>query len=104
MFFVTNKIALKRIGFFLSGISLIVFVGSMALGFTALNDKQVINFAIILNRESKIHEEPSVSSSSKFSLHEGTRVSVLESNADWTNIKLENGNEGWVKATDVGLF
>jgi uncharacterized protein YgiM (DUF1202 family) len=37
-------------------------------------------------------------------LHEGTKVSVLESNPDWTNIKLENGNEGWVKTTDVGLF
>ncbi|MES2761994.1 MAG: tetratricopeptide repeat protein [Bacteroidota bacterium] len=104
MFFVTGNMILKRIGFFLGGISFIVFIGSMVLGFTALNDKQLINFAIILNRESKIHEEPGDESASKFSLHEGTRVSVLESNPTWTNIKLENGNEGWVKTTDVGLF
>lgn len=104
LFFVSHKIAFKRIGFFLSGISLIVFVSSMILGFTAMEDKQVTNFAIITNRETKIHEEPSVSSKSKFSLHEGTRVSVLESNPDWTNIKLENGNEGWVKTIDIGLF
>ena len=76
----------------------------MVMGYAAIEDKQVTNFAIILNRESKIHEEPASSSNAKFKLHEGTKVSVLESNTNWTNIKLENGNEGWVKTTDVGLF
>ena len=102
LFFTASQIALKRIGFFLSGISFVVFILSMVMGYAAIEDKQVTNFAIILNRESKIHEEPTTSS--KFKLHEGTKVSVLESNPDWTNIKLENGNEGWVKTTDVGLF
>ncbi len=104
LFFITRQIALKRIGFFLSAISLIVFVASMVLGHTAVEDKQVTNFAIITTRESKVHEEPNANSTSKFSLHEGTRISVLESNSDWTNIKLENGNEGWVKTTDLGMF
>jgi len=104
LFFTSSQLTLKRIGFFFSGLSLIAFIISLIMGFTSLEDKQVTNFAIILSRESKIHEEPTNTSSSKFSLHEGTRVSVLESNADWTNIKLENGNEGWVKTTDVGLF
>lgn len=104
MFFISKHVGLKRIGFFLSSISLIVFIGSILLGYTALNDKQTINFAIILNRESKIHEEPNLESGSKFSLHEGTKVSVLETNSTWTNIKIENGNEGWVKTSDIGLF
>lgn len=104
LFFITNHLLLKRIGFFLSALSLIVFVGSMVLGFTAINDKQVTSFAIILNRESKINEEPNSVSKTKFNLHEGTKVSVLETNTDWTNIKLENGNEGWIKTSEVGLF
>jgi tetratricopeptide (TPR) repeat protein len=104
MFFVSNQLLLKRFGFFFSGISLIVFIATMVLGFSALDDKQELNFAIVTNRESKIREEPNVTSKSKFSLHEGTKVSVLESNPEWTNIKLENGNEGWIKTTEVGLF
>lgn len=104
IFFISNQLFLKRLGFFLGSISFIVFIGSMILGFTALNDKQELNFAIVTNRESKIYEEPNRASKSKFSLHEGTRVSVLETNPDWTNIKLENGNEGWIKTSDVGLF
>ncbi len=76
----------------------------MVLGFTALEDKQEVNFAIVTNRESRIHEEPIVTSKTKFSLHEGTKVGVLETNTEWTNIKLENGNEGWIKTTEIGLF
>lgn len=104
LFFTTNLLFLKRIGFFLSTLSFIVFIGSILLGFTALNDKQVIKFAIIMERESRIHEEPNTTSKSKFALHEGTKVNVLETNTDWTNIKLENGNEGWIKTSDLGLF
>ena len=40
----------------------------------------------------------------KFNLHEGTKTSILETNENWTNIKLENGNEGWIKTTEIGLF
>lgn len=104
LFFVTNNMILKRLGFFISLISLIVFISSMALGYTSLHNKQQTKFAVIIVRESKIHEEPNTTSSSKFSLHEGTKIKVLETNTEWTNIKLENGNEGWIKTTEVGLF
>lgn len=104
LFFISKHIALKRLGFFVSILCLISFIGSMALGYAALNNKQETKFAIILIKETKIHEEPNTTSESKFSLHEGTKVKVLETNTEWTNIKLENGNEGWLKTTEVGLF
>ena len=104
IFFVSGSITIKRLSFFTSVLCLIVFIGSMTLGFSALRSKQQISFAIITTRETKIHEEPSTTSNSKFSLHDGTKVSVIETNDNWTNIKLENGNEGWVKTADIGLF
>jgi tetratricopeptide (TPR) repeat protein len=104
LFFVLGSMSIKRLSFFTSGLCLIAFIGSMVLGFSALHSKQQISFAIITTRESKIFEEPNPASKSKFSLHDGTKVSVIETNQNWTNIKLENGNEGWVKTTDIGLF
>lgn len=104
VFFTTKQLILKRIGFLFSSLSLIVFISSIVLGFIALKDKQVTNFAIVLKRESKVLEEPTISSKTKFNLHEGTKINVLESNLNWTNIKLENGNEGWIKTSEIGLF
>lgn len=104
MFFISKNLALKRIGFFAGFLFFIVFAGSMVCGFSALDDKQNNRFAIITSRETKSHEEPSATSTSKFSLHEGTRVRVLETNPEWSNIKLENGNEAWIKTADAGFF
>lgn len=104
MYFMAKQVAFRRLGFFVSMISLFAFIISMVLGFTALNAKQQIKFAIITARETKIQSEPNKTSVSKFSLHEGTKVQVLETNPEWTNIRLENGNEGWVATDDAGLF
>jgi tetratricopeptide (TPR) repeat protein len=104
LFTLSKSILLKRVGFTLSILSFCVFVCAMLLGYFSLNLKKQTHFAIILSHEVKIHAEPNDLSGSKFSLHEGTKVSVLNQTDKWLNIKLENGNEGWVKSNSVGLF
>ena len=104
VFLVSKHIPTKRISFFSSMLFLLVFFSSMLLGFSALKNKHQVKFAIILPKETNIKAEPIASTKSKFQLHSGTKVKVLETNEEWTNIKLENGNEGWVKTSDVGLF
>lgn len=104
LFFSSTSATLKKSGFFLGLISLIGFILSMSMGYISLNDKKEIHFAIIVSKETKIYNEPEDNQNQKFSLHEGTKVKVLESNKEWTSIQLENGNEGWVKTSDVGLF
>lgn len=104
LFIFSKFVLLKRGGFMASILSFCVFVCAMLLGYFSLNLKKQTHFAIILSHEIKIHAEPNDLSGSKFSLHEGTKVSVLNQTDKWLNIKLENGNEGWVKSNSVGLF
>jgi tetratricopeptide (TPR) repeat protein len=104
LFILSKSILLKRLGFIASVLSFCVFVCAMLLGYFSLNLKKQTHFAIILSHEVKIHTEPNDLSDSKFSLHEGTKVSVLNQSDKWLNIKLENGNEGWVKSNYAGLF
>lgn len=103
--FVNSGILLvKRICFLFSCVLLIGFITTYFLGYSALKAKVENKFAIILSREIKIMNEPTQSATSKFSLHEGTKIRVVENNGDWLLIKLDNGNEGWVKAGDVGII
>jgi tetratricopeptide (TPR) repeat protein len=103
--FINSSILLvKRISFLLSCLLLIGFISTYFLGYSALKAKVENKFAIILSREIKIMNEPTQSATSKFSLHEGTKIRVVENNGDWLLIKLDNGNEGWVKAGDVGII
>lgn len=103
--FVNSEILLlKRISFLVSSILFVSFLISYFLGYSALKDRYENKFAIVLNNEIKILNEPTPIAKTKFSLHEGTKIRVIENNGDWLLIKLDNGNEGWVKLTEVGII
>ena len=54
-------------------------------------------FGIIFDRKIEIWAEPNFRSENLFSLHEGTKVQVLDSLQEWKKIKIANGSEGWIK-------
>lgn len=104
LFFAGPSTFVKRASFFITIVLIVVFFVVYFLGKSAVNAKTENNFAVITTPQVKIFTEPSATSTSKFNLHEGTRVKIIELNADWVLIKLENGNEGWLKLTEVGVF
>ncbi|MEO6305201.1 MAG: tetratricopeptide repeat protein [Bacteroidia bacterium] len=107
LFFVfvnSSILIIKRISFLISCLLVISFVVTYFLGYSALQSKVENKFAIITAKEVKIMNEPTATASSKFSLHEGTKIRVEENNGNWLLIKLDNGNEGWLKISDVGII
>jgi len=52
--------------------------------------------AIILSRECEARSGPANGEELLFSLHEGTKVTVVEERGSWKRIALPDGNEGWV--------
>ena len=104
LFIAGPTVVVKRLSFFVSLVLLVSFFVIYFLGNSAKNAKVQNDFAIITAPETKVFSEPTATSASKFGLHEGTRVRIVELNADWVLIKLENGNEGWLRLSDVGVF
>lgn len=104
LFLAGPSVFVKRLSFFATIILIVSFFSVYFLGKSAADAKVETSFAIITSPQVKIYTEPEISSTSKFNLHEGTRVKIMELNADWVLIKLENGNEGWLKLSDVGVF
>ena len=100
----SSMLFVKRISFLLSCVLVISFFITYFLGYSALQSKVENKFAIITSKEVKIMNEPTTTASSKFSLHEGTKIRVVENNGNWLLIKLDNGNEGWLKVSDVGII
>ena len=44
---------------------------------------------------------PSEKSTKLFTLHIGTKLKINDQIGDWVNIKIANGNKGWVLITDI---
>lgn len=104
LFVSSGILLLRRIAFTLSCFLFFVFLLSWFFGYSALRSKVENKFAIVTAREVRIMNEPTATATMKFNLHEGTKIRVVENNGDWLLIKLDNGNEGWVKMSDVGII
>ena len=107
LFFVymsSGRLAIKRASFIGAAFGLLAFTVTYMLGYSATQAKYENKFAIILSRETRVMNEPTPAATSKFGLHEGTRVHVVDRNGDWLLIRLDNGNEGWLKLQDVGII
>lgn len=104
VFYSITQPGLRRLFFSFSLLFVFGFIISYALGSAAVRSKSVNKFAIVLSKEVKVMSEPTPAASIRFRLHEGTKVRVIENNGDWLLIKLENGNEGWLMAPDLGII
>ncbi len=57
--------------------------------------------AIVLTPSITVKSSPSDGGTDLFLIHEGLKVKVTDKLGDWREIKLSDGNEGWIKETDL---
>lgn len=57
--------------------------------------------AIIFASSIVVTNAPSINSTNLFTLHSGTKIEILDTIGEWINIKIANGNEGWIKKREI---
>ena len=87
----------KRFYFSFSLLSMLFLILSFSVSSLKSSIKKEEIFGIIFDRKIEIWAEPNFRSENLFSLHEGTKVQVLDSLQEWKKIKIANGAEGWIK-------
>ena len=97
IYLLNKTIKLKRIFFVLSLFSLILFLSSFTIKFFANAEQENKKYAIIFSNEINIWSEPNLRAEIQFTLHEGTKVELLDSLDEWKKIRIANGSEGWIK-------
>jgi DNA uptake lipoprotein len=100
----SNKVGLKKLGFFFAGISLLLSILSYSFASTRTDEITNREYAIIFSPSVTIKGSPDVSGTELFLLHEGTKVKVIDQLGDWRNIQLSDGNEGWLKKEDIEMI
>lgn len=101
MFLFSIKNILRKL-FFWTG-SFIFIISLLFIVFAVNGRSAVINnhSAIVMQAVSTAKSSPSDSSTDLFIIHEGTKVTINEKLDDWTEIKLSDGNVGWIKTNDI---
>lgn len=97
LFILSYNNSLKKLGFW--GGSLL-FIFSIITFFVAQQKYELtINSseAIITSPTTTVSGAPNEKGTKLFILHEGTKVNITAEEGDWTEIKIANGNVGWIK-------
>jgi len=60
--------------------------------------------AIIFTSSIVVNSAPTSNSTNLFSLHSGSKIEILDTIGEWINIKITNGNSGWIKKSDCKVL
>tara|TARA_B110000967_G_C18788109_1_gene511859 strand:- start:386 stop:1132 length:747 start_codon:yes stop_codon:yes gene_type:complete len=104
-YYLSHSESKKRLFFVSSSIVMLLLISSLTLLIKkeSLDDKT--NPAIVYVKEAEVKAEPNLRSETSFTLHEGTKVLVIEAyNADWSKIKLSNGETGWISNSELKVL
>lgn len=92
----TQSAMIKRLTFFLA----LVFVGVSGSSYLFARSQYQANYissdAIIVSNRVTIYSAPNTTSTTLFILHDGLKVTILQSENKWNKIMLPDGSVGWI--------
>lgn len=96
LFLRARRMGLRKVGFFVGILALLVFVFSFIFSMEKRNEAKEKNHAIIMTPAVTVKSSPNDGSVDLFVLHEGTKVTLLDETDGWNKVKIANGSEGWL--------
>lgn len=101
LFFFTQNGLIKRLSFW-CGI-LVVVISIFSFNFGARHKKRITehNFAIITRTSVTVKSSPAENGTDLFMIHEGLKVEIKDNLGQWLQIRLSDGNQGWLPSNSL---
>ena len=104
LFLRSRRMGLRKLGFFMGIIFLIVFALSVVFAAQFRQSSNTPDQAIITTPTVTVKSSPAQASVDLFVLHEGTKVTILEYSNGWNKVRIANGSIGWLEADKMLSF
>ena len=101
VYIISSKSILKQLGFFGGGLFIILSVAVFFIAKHKYNLTITTSSAIITTESVTVSGSPTEKGTKLFVLHEGTKVEITDEGTDWTEVKIANGNVGWIKTSQL---
>lgn len=112
LYLFSHNIALRKTGFFGGIVLMCVFVYTLLVSFDAATISQSHESAVVIVPNTQLSSAPRASRTSSdkvVTIHEGTKVEIVDSVAtpddpispQWFEVKINNGTRAWLRAVDV---
>jgi tetratricopeptide (TPR) repeat protein len=104
LYFIATTITRKQLMFWLAVTSLILFTITFFTAKTSKKKSYEDSKAIIISPSATGKSAPTEQATDLFTIHDGLKVSVEQTENDWIEIKIPNGNVGWIKTSEVEVI
>ena len=101
VFFHATSVSMKKMGFTV-GIVVLLLTGATVLFASKQYHRQTDrDMGIVMTPSVVVRGAPDNSGTELFVVHEGLKVQVIETLGEWYNVRLADGNEGWIQKNDL---
>lgn len=104
LFYFSYTPSKKRFFFTSSVLCLLLLIVSISLSYKEYAYSKSNIDAIVFAEKTDVKNAPTFNSEDVFTLHEGTKVKVLDAIDNWKKIKLADGKIGWIDAEDIKVL
>jgi tetratricopeptide (TPR) repeat protein len=101
LFYFADSPSKKRFYFITSTLSFLLLIFSFIITYDQYTFTKKNKVAIVFAEKTAVRNAPTLNSEEVFTLHEGTKVVVLDRVDDWKKIKLADGKLGWIIADEI---
>lgn len=95
-FWFTFNPSIKRISFSVGLLTILITLLSFTFSFQQKNNIENHSYGILSPSVVAVKSSPSDSGKDLFVLHAGTKVKIIDSVGDWNEIRIADGNMGWI--------
>jgi len=99
-----SQLFLKQLSFWGACIVLFFCLFTFYLANKQYNNINSHDTAIVMAATVTVKGAPDDKATQLFVLHEGTKVMIVKNEGEWTEVKLLNGNQGWLISTDISAI
>jgi tetratricopeptide (TPR) repeat protein len=97
-FFISARsVLIRKISFWSAVASLFIVIASFIFSYNGYREYSVQSSGIIFTPTVTVKSSPNESSVDLFVIHEGTKIFITDTIEGWTEVRLSNGNVGWVR-------
>lgn len=104
LYIFVRRVAVKKVGFFVALPMLLVAVVANMCAISQNNRLNAHDAAIVFAPSVTAKSTPADSGTDLFVLHEGTKVSLLQTVGDWIEVRIADGNRGWLPQSSIEVI
>jgi len=102
--FLTRKRFIRKIVKLVLTFTIVFCFFSSLIVISLIYDYKGIKHAVVMTDEVKVYSGPDENETQLFLIHEGTKVRIKRRSVDWVEVKLANGNVGWILRNKIELI